>query len=114
MKIRALNHLTVIQFAMPQTVLDGPLGHTATTAYSYRLNTSYAPRNDYTADIEALPPFLLAVGDRDEAFVAEGYQPLMSAHTDQGRYALIAGVTHLDVVDDPQTLTEIQGFLREF
>jgi alpha-beta hydrolase superfamily lysophospholipase len=113
-KIPVLNHLTVIQFAMPQTVLDGPLGHTATTAYSYRLNTSYAPRSDYTADIAALPPFLLAVGDQDEAFVAEGYQPLMSAHTDQGRYALIPGAAHLDMVDDPQTLTEIQGFLSEF
>ncbi|WP_420567536.1 alpha/beta hydrolase [Thalassovita sp.] len=113
-KIRALNHLTVIQFAMPQAVLDGPLGHTATTAYSYRLNTSYAPRNDYEADIAALPPFLLVVGDQDEAFVADGFQPLMSAQTDQGRYALIPDAAHLDVVDDPQTLSAIKGFLREF
>lgn len=112
-RIRALNHLTVIQFAMPKAVLDGPLGHTATVAYSYRLNTSYAPRNDYTADIAALPPFLLAVGDRDEAFLAEGYEPLMSAHTDQGRYQLIPGASHLSVVDDPKTLTAIKGYLSE-
>jgi pimeloyl-ACP methyl ester carboxylesterase len=113
-KITALNHLTVIQFAMPQAVLDGPLGHTATTAYSFRLNTSFAPRADYTADIAALPPFLLAVGDKDEAFFAEKYQPLMSTLTDQGRYALIPDAAHLDMVDDPQTLTEIKGFLSEF
>jgi alpha-beta hydrolase superfamily lysophospholipase len=113
-KITALNHLIAIQFTMPQTVLDGPVGHLATTAYSFRLNTSFAPRADYTADIAALPPFLLAVGDGDEAFYADKYQPLMSQHSDQGRYALIPGASHLSVVDDPATLREIKGFLSEF
>lgn len=112
-KIRALNHLTVIQFAMPQQVLDGPLGHTATTSYSYRLNSSYAPRSDYEADIAALPRFLLVAGAEDEAFVADGYQPLMKAVTDQGVYNVISGVGHLDVVDDPRTLTAIRDFLDE-
>ncbi|WP_319823473.1 alpha/beta fold hydrolase [Thalassovita sp.] len=112
--VTALNHLTVIQFAMPQSVLDGPLGNTATTAYSYRLNTSYAPHNDYKADIAALPPFLLVVGDGDEAFVPDQYQPLMQGLTEAGHYALLPGVSHLDVVNDPNTLTLIQDFLREF
>jgi len=66
-RIRALNHLTIIQFAMPQAVLDGPLGDTATTAYSYRLNTSFAPRGDYLSDVAALPPFVLIAGSADEA-----------------------------------------------
>lgn len=111
--MRALNHLTVIQFAMPQAVLDGPMGHMATTAYSYRLNASFSPRNDYKADIAALPPFLLAVGDDDEAFVPAAYAPLMSELTNKGRYALVPDVSHLDVVNDPQTLALIQGFLSE-
>lgn len=111
--IHALNHLTVIQFNMPRAVLDGPLGHMATTAYSYRLNTSYAPRDDYEADIAGLPLFLLAVGDRDEAFLPDQYQPLMQGLTDAGRYAIIPGASHLDVVNAPQTLTLIQEFLRE-
>lgn len=112
--ITALNHLIAIQFAMPQAVLDGPLGHTATTAYTFRLNASFAPRNDYKADIAALPPFLLIAGMQDEAFVAEEFEPLMSDVTDKGRYALIADVSHLDVVNAPETLTLIQEFLREF
>ncbi len=110
--IRVFNHLTVIQFAMPRAVLDGPQGHTATTAYSYRLNTSFAPRNDYLSDIAALPRFLLAVGDRDEAFVPEAYAPLMSGVTDKGRYELVPGASHLDVVQDERTLGLIQEFLR--
>lgn len=112
-RLRVLNHVTVIQFAMPQAVLDGPLGHTATTAYSFRLNTSYAPRNDYLADVAALPPFLLAVGDQDEAFIAEAYAPLMQEVTDKGEYAVVPGVSHLDIVNDPNSLKLIQDFLRE-
>lgn len=108
--IRALNGLPVIQFRFPSAVLEGPLGHTATLMYSYRLNTSYAPRRNWQADIASLPPFLLVVGDHDEAFVAENYQPTLSALTDRGRYGMVdAG--HLDVVDHPETLALITEFL---
>lgn len=112
-RLRMLNHLTVIQFAMPQTVLDGPLGHTATGAYSFRLNTSFAPRNDYLADVAALPSFLLIAGDQDEAFVAHGYAPLMQDVTNTGEYVVVPGVSHLDIVNDPNALDLIQDFLRE-
>jgi hypothetical protein len=56
-----LNHLTVIQFAMPETVLAGPLGAGVTTAYSYRLNTAYAPRSNYGADLAAIRQPLLVI-----------------------------------------------------
>lgn len=109
--IGALNHLTVVQFAMPQVVLNGPLSHTATTGYSYRLNTGYAPRSDYAADIAALPAFLLIAGREDEAFVAEAYQPLMSQITDKGRYLLVDEVGHLDIVDAPETRDALREML---
>lgn len=110
-RIRALNHLTVISFNMPRAVLDGPLGDTATTAYSYRLNTSYAPRSGYLKDIAALPPFLLITGQDDEAFVADGYAPLMQPVTDRGRYVVVPGQGHLGIVDAPQTVTAVREFL---
>ncbi len=109
--IRVFNQLTVIEFNMPDAVLDGPLGHLATTAYSYRLNSSYAPRGDYLADVAALPRFLLVAGTKDEAFVAEGYGPLMAKVTDRGRYLQVSGVGHLDIVDAPQTGAAVVGFL---
>ncbi|WP_370207174.1 alpha/beta hydrolase [Pararhodobacter marinus] len=108
--VTALNHLTVIQFRFPSSVLDGPLGETATRAYSYRLNTGFAPRRDWQADIAALPPFLLIAGARDEAFVAEAYEPTFAAITDRGDYAL-TGATHLSVVDDPETLQRVIDFM---
>ncbi|MBN8290478.1 alpha/beta fold hydrolase [Rhodobacter sp. NTK016B] len=108
--VTALNHLPVIQFRFPSSVLDGPLGQTATRAYSYRLNTGFSPRRDWQAEIAALPPFVLIAGAQDEAFVAEQYEPTFSAITDRGEYAL-TGATHLSVVDDPETLQRVIAFI---
>lgn len=110
-RIRALDHLTVIQFAMPKTVLDGPGSMEATLAYSWRLNQSYAPRNDYLGDVAKLPEFLLVAGENDEGFVADGYEPLMSGVTKKGRYHLLEDVNHLGVVDDDRTAALIRDFL---
>jgi len=110
-RITALNHLPVIQFDMPKAVLDGPLGGTATTAYSYRLNQSFAPRSDYLKDVAALPPFVLLAGGADEAFIPFQFAPTMGAVTDKGRFDLMSGATHLDIVDDPRTLAIIKEFL---
>lgn len=111
MQIKALNHLTVIQFAMPDAVLNGPMGHTATTAYSFRLNTGYAPRSTYKADIAALPDFTLIVGRKDEAFFADEYQPLMAPLNPRGNYHIIEGQSHLTVVDAPETQAQIEKVL---
>lgn len=109
-----LNGLTVIRFAMPQAVLDSTLGHTATTAYSYRLNTSYAPRDNYTGDLAAMrQPFLLAVGEADESFVAEAYEPLISAHTDSGVYALLPDTGHIDLLTNPQLAPLLEVWLAD-
>lgn len=100
---KALNGLTAIQFNFPDEVLNGPQGDTATASYSYRLNTSYAPRNDYLADIAALPPFLLIAGEKDESFIATAYEPLMAAANPSGRYQVLDGQSHLGILHDGRT-----------
>ena len=112
--IRALDGLTAIQFNMPKAVLEGPMGGYATTAYSWRLNSSYAPRADYLADVAKLPKFLLVAGREDEAFDAEGYAPLMSAVTGKGRYEVVDGAAHLDIVDHARTEALIREYLSAF
>ncbi|WP_122073679.1 alpha/beta hydrolase [Pseudophaeobacter sp. EL27] len=109
--ITTWNHLTAIQFNMPTEVLEGPLGHLATTSYSYRLNQSYAPRSDYVSDIRSLPEFLLLVGAQDEAFVAEAYQALIEGETAKGTYRILAETGHLDLVDAPETRKAIREFI---
>jgi alpha-beta hydrolase superfamily lysophospholipase len=114
LRIKVLNHLTVLRFAMPPAVLAGPLGATATVAYSYRLNASYAPRRTWRRDLAALPPFLLVAGQQDEAFVASRYQSVMSAENPDGHYVLLEGVGHLDVVDAKATQRAIFDYLGRF
>jgi alpha-beta hydrolase superfamily lysophospholipase len=106
-----LDQLVAVQFRFPAAVLDGPLGATATRAYTWRLNQSYAPRWDWQSDVAGLPPFLLVAGAQDEAFRAALYEATLSALTERGSYRLIDGVGHLDVVDAPQTLAAITGWL---
>ncbi len=97
--IRWFNQLPVIQFNMPQSVLDSPLGYTATTAYSYRLNRSFAPRSNYGRDLAVMQkPFLLIAGMADESFIAKQYEPTISAHTNSGTYILLPNVGHIDLL----------------
>jgi alpha-beta hydrolase superfamily lysophospholipase len=109
--IRWFNGLTVIQFNMPQAVLDGPLGDSATTAYSYRLNTAYAPRSKYGRDLAAFTqPLLVIAGTTDKSFIAEQYEPTISAHTNTETYALLPDVGHIDLL----TTLEIEPVLAEW
>jgi len=104
--------LTVIQFAMPQSVLAGPLGESATTAYSYRLNSSFAPRGKYGRDLTALTqPFLLVAGLDDEAFIAEQYEPTISEFSDAGSYALLPDTGHIDLLTTPELAPIITDWL---
>lgn len=107
-KITALNYLPIIQFNFPKQALEGSYGHTATSAYSYRLNTSFAPRSNYMKDIAALPPFSLISGREDEAFFATEYEPLMTQATGKGRYLLVEDTQHLGVVYAAETLAAIK------
>jgi pimeloyl-ACP methyl ester carboxylesterase len=111
-RIRLWNHLPVIWFRFPQAVLSGPFGALATQAYSFRLNTSYAPRWAYQKDIAGLPPFLLLAGEKDEAFLPEVYGPHMSGLTDKGSYDILPGYGHLEVVDAPETVDRIRDWLN--
>lgn len=107
-----LNHLPVIGFAMPDDVLDGPYGDTATTSYSYRLNTAFAPRMDYESDLATMKqPFLLIAGSEDEAFSVENYQPVISAQTDSGDYQILEGISHIGITTDSRAIDVIAKWM---
>lgn len=112
--IKAFNHLPIIDFAFSQNVIDSPLGQTATRSYSYRMNVSFAPRNDYLQDVSKLPPFLLVAGRDDEAFVADLYEPTLSPANPSGQYVLIDGISHLDVISSNMNFDAIRDYLTGF
>ncbi len=104
--IRWFNYLTVVDFNMPKEARNG----TETLSYSYRLNTSYAPR-DYKKDLGAIhQPLLVVAGTSDELFLAEQYEPVISQVT-KVKVKLLKGVTHLGVVVNPGTQTAIKEWL---
>jgi len=111
MRIRRLNGLTALQFRFPDAVLNGPLGHTATRAYSYRMMVGFTPRAAYLKDIAALPDFTLIAGDQDEAFHGDLYEPTLRPATQKGTYHLLQGRGHLDVVDASETYALIKAAL---
>lgn len=111
--ITAFDGLPMIQFKFPESVLSGELGQTATQHYSFRLNTSFAPRNDYLRDVAELPNFLLVAGQQDEVFRAQAYEPTLASANVKGRYVLLAGVDHLGVISHPETLSAVGEFLTE-
>jgi len=103
--IRWFNHLTVIEFNVPEKARDG----TETLSYSHRLNTSYAPRN-YKKDLSAITqPLLVVAGTADEAFVAERYEPVISQYT-AVQVKLLQAVTHMGVVVG----SEIRPVIKEW
>ncbi|MBB3808612.1 alpha/beta hydrolase [Pseudochelatococcus contaminans] len=110
--ITAFNHLPVIAFAMPRQVLEGPYGATVTGRYSYRLNTSFAPRSDYRRDLACIrKPLFVVAGDADEAFDAARYEPLIAAQTATGEYAVVPGVNHIELLADQATLVLIRDWI---
>jgi alpha-beta hydrolase superfamily lysophospholipase len=105
--IQWFNDLTVINFDMPKEARDG----TETLSYTYRLNTSYAPR-DYKKDLSAITqPLLVVVGSADEAFFADRFEPVISQFT-KGKVKLVNGVTHMGAVVSPEVRPVIKEWLE--
>ncbi len=112
--VRTFNNLDVIWFTFPNSVLDGPLGNTATRSYTYRMNVSFAPRDEFEADLAAIHrPLLVVAGSNDEAFIADQYEPAISAQTKSGAYAIVEGETHLGIVDSQKAADRIIEWFAE-
>ncbi len=109
--VTVLNHLTVLQFAFPEFVLNTLYKVVLTDAYRYRMNLSYVPRSDYLSDIAALPRFDLIVGQDGKFFIAGAFKPLMRAVTEKGQYHMIQTRGHLNLLYALETLRIIKCHL---
>jgi non-heme chloroperoxidase len=105
--IHWFDNLTAIEFNMPEEARDG----TETLSYSHRLNTAYAPRN-YKKDLSAITqPFLVVAGTRDDAFIADQFEPVISQYT-AVQVTLLPEVTHMGVVVRPEIQPVLKGWLK--
>ncbi|MCB0834003.1 MAG: alpha/beta hydrolase [Bacteroidetes bacterium] len=78
--------------------------------YSYRSNVSMAPAQ-YKDGLKAIKkPFLLLVGSKDEAFVAEEFEPAVQRYS-KGKVVVVAGATHDGIRHHPETMKAIQRWI---
>lgn len=109
MGIHRFDHLTAIEFNMPASAQDG----TETLLYSHRLNTAYAPRH-YKKDLAAIEqPVLVAVGECDDAFIAEQFESVMSPYTSV-KVELLPEVSHMGIVVGPEVRLVVKAWLQKF
>lgn len=109
--ITALNPLTVVQFRYPADLLQGPAAPFATRGYSYRMQFALAPRREWRADVAALPPVLLVAGSADRTFRAEAYEPTMAPLVREGRFEVLDGAGHTDILHDLRLFDAVTDFL---
>ncbi len=109
MRIHWFDYLPAIEFSMPEEVRDG----TETLSYTHRLNTGYAPRN-YKKDIkEITQPLLVVAGTKDEAFIADQFEPVISQYT-RAQVELLPDITHMGVVVSKSIQPLIKEWLYTF
>ena len=96
-------HLPVLMFALPASAAA-----THTTHYSYRLQLSYRPHEDYLGDVRNITrPLRVLVGANDELFIAERYAPLLEPQQALLKVKVLPGVGHIGMVTDPVALAAI-------
>ena len=79
-----------------------------TATYSYRLQLSFRPHEDYLGDVRAIRrPATVIVGANDELFRAEAYAPLLEPIQPRLKVRMLPGLGHIDMVVDPAALREI-------
>lgn len=101
--VPAFGHLPVLAFALPPEAAAE-----RTTMYSYRLQLSFRPHEDYLGDVRAIRrPATVLVGANDELFRAEAYAPLLEPIQPRLKVMVLPGLGHIDMVVDPAALREI-------
>jgi len=105
---KLLNHFTVITFGLPDHGNDLNM----IDSYSYRMNTSYAPRYDFKKDMTSLPEFRILIGENDEALLANEYDALLNSFDNLGSVRVFDGLSHLDIIDSEEIVEDISMFIE--
>lgn len=81
-------------------------------AYTFRMMTSLNPRSLRGRDLAGIHrPLLVLVGDQDESFYADQYEPLVRTYT-AGTVHVLPHINHLEIVVHPRTAQEVEAWLN--
>jgi non-heme chloroperoxidase len=97
--LHAFNHLPVVAFALPP---DAGPGRTGT--YSFRLmrNFGLEPQEWEDSIRRINRPTVILVGDGDELFYADQFEPTLAALQPAIRVQMVRGPDHMGIVLDPR------------
>jgi len=107
MGIRWFDGLPVLAFAVPSN------SKRLTATYSMRLVKSFAPHEDYMADIRNIhKPTTILVGSNDEFSLPERFAPVFHSQRPDVAVKILPGLNHLDMVTDPVALQAVAEAVR--
>jgi non-heme chloroperoxidase len=106
--VHGFDGLPIIAFNKPASAWNG----TETLAYSWRLNSSYHPRNDYASDVRAMPAnALILVGEKDEAVDGAALLGLLRDAGYRGAADILANTTHFGIFHDTEALQRVTDYI---
>lgn len=108
--VRGFNALPVIDFNKPVEFWDG----TETLSYSFRLNTSYHPRNRYGTDVRRLANrAAVFIGEHDEAVDAQRLQKLVAKESPLTQFKILPDLDHFGIFTSVAAHDEIANWLAQ-
>ena len=97
--IHRLDGLSVIYFAVPPDV------QSVTPSYSWRLQQSFQPHDDFMADIRSVTmPMQVFVGADDQLFVPEKFKEVFDANRNGIPVTILPGLGHSDMATSPAAI----------
>jgi non-heme chloroperoxidase len=106
--VHGFDGLPIIAFNKPASAWNG----TETLAYSWRLNSSYHPRNDYASDVRAMPAnALILVGEKDEAVDGAALLGLLKDAGYSGGAEILTQTTHFGIFHDAEALRRVAEYV---
>lgn len=104
----AFEHLPVVKFSLNEQAKSF-----LTPQYSYALAENFRPLHDYRASLRAArQPMQVLVGDRDEAFRAEAYAPLLATERPSAPVGVVPGVGHIGLTLEPAAVRAVVDAVR--
>jgi pimeloyl-ACP methyl ester carboxylesterase len=93
------------------TMLFNPAMKLQVSEYSFRAMVSTAPQ-DFVAGLSAITsPLLVIVGESDETFLADEFEPVVNTYTD-GSLVLVTGESHNGITHNPAAIAAMQRWLE--
>jgi len=106
--IHTFDYLTALAFAIPPERADSPTGQ-----YSWRLVRAFYPA-DYVADLKMAPmPIHVLVGEKDELFSAERFEPTVHAARPDAKVTVVPALNHTEMTTDPRAAPVLVAAIRD-